>query len=307
ICVQRVLRSQAQIEFHRLIHHATGIVWDRIEVRQKLSGFRNGETGNDLDCARGRDPLEPGNVTRLVQDAVDVARYRHPRILLAVEALNDAKDLQAPEFSFAGFVTQRREGNRDLDKGSRGGERALRFHDDVDAEIDVNALGANAIHLHAERIEREHVGLALIVEGIEQDANAVFDSVQDVISLGYVRLDLAGLVEAMETDVEDLGVVTHHYFRRFRWRDVVAGTCLIEILERDSRFPRLVVELAVDDRRLFESGNSYWLRLLRRQIVRRFPGGRFRLRSLGLGCRWTAVGGRRRLCCCGDRHQHKYR
>ena len=39
--VQCVLSSQAEIKLHRLVHQATRIVWDRIVVRQELSGFRN--------------------------------------------------------------------------------------------------------------------------------------------------------------------------------------------------------------------------------------------------------------------------
>ena len=51
----------------------------------------------------------------LAEITVDTTRERHPRIEFAIEALDATKEMRAPEFSFAGFIAQRLERNRDLD------------------------------------------------------------------------------------------------------------------------------------------------------------------------------------------------
>ena len=106
--------------------------------------------------------------------------------------------------SRSGFVPQRLEGNRYLDDVTIVGERAFRFHHDIDAEIDVDAFSANTIHLNPERIEREHIGFALIVEGIQQYANAVFDAIQHIIAFSDVGADFVRIIKAMESDIEGL-------------------------------------------------------------------------------------------------------
>ncbi len=105
-------------------------------------------------------------------------------------------------------------------------DHALRFKHKIRIEIFV-IISPGAVGLNAERIEIEFVGLALIVKGVEQDANVIV--IKNVISLGNVGSHFVGFVVTMKRDVEKLRIVAEHHLSWFGRRDVVAGLNLIEI------------------------------------------------------------------------------
>src|SRR6185437_2562268 len=242
VCVQCVLRRQSQIEFDRFVDHAARVIRNEIEMRQQFASFGNSDAGNQLQRSFRRDSFKACDVTRLIQKAVNVARNRHPRILLAVESLDDAKDLNTPELSFAGFITQRLERYRHFNDVTVFSQRPLRLHDDIDAEIDVHAFCANAVHLYPERIEGKHIRFSLVVECVEQHANAIFYSVQDIVALGNRRAHFVRLVETMKRDVKSLRIVPNHGLGRLRRGNVIAGTGLIEVFKNGRRLPNIIIQ-----------------------------------------------------------------
>src|SRR5207248_10098457 len=112
-----------------------------------------GDAWDQLKRAFGRDAFEAVDVPGLIERAGDVARDWHPRIKLVVEPMNAPEELHAPLLIFARFVTQRLEGDRDLDDVAVRGDAALRFHHDVGAVIFALPFRIDTVRLHAQRIE----------------------------------------------------------------------------------------------------------------------------------------------------------
>ncbi len=160
--------------------------------------------------------------------------------------------MRSPLFPFARFVANRLERDSDLDDVPVRGRRPLRVHDDVDVVVLALRLSEHTVRLHAEWVEEENVRAALVVEGVEVDADIIV--VEDLVALRNRRADLVGfVVEAAERDEEGLAVVTEQNLGPLRRLDVVARLNLKEVLEDHSLAPNLVVEFAVDDGRRVES------------------------------------------------------
>src|SRR4030095_12081260 len=93
-----------------------------------------------------------------------VATHGHPHGQLVVGPLDASPEVCAPEFVLAGYVTQRLERNRNLNRPAVGGQHAFRLHDDVGIEIFALTVSPDAVSLDPKRIEIEFVGLAAVIK-----------------------------------------------------------------------------------------------------------------------------------------------
>ena len=71
----------------------------------------------------------------------------------------------------------------------------------------------DSVSLHSERIKADHVGPALIVEGVQKDAHVVF--AENLVALGHGSPHLVGLVVTMKGHVEGPGIVADHHLGGF--------------------------------------------------------------------------------------------
>src|SRR5205807_8703140 len=179
-----------------------------------------------------------------------------------IEAIDVAPHVKAPELAFAGFVTQRLKRNCDLQRPAVTGQLALGFHNDIDAEIRAAAFGKNAVLLHTKRVKAQHVGLTLIIKGIEKQPDVVFP--KHIVPLGHSRPALAGIVVGLKAEIKKLRVIADEDFGWFRWSNIVAGISLVEVPQDHRRLPDFIIKLAVDDRRFLEARNPYRLGFLGR-------------------------------------------
>src|SRR6266550_3565373 len=152
-------------------------------------------------------------MSSLDEIAVDTAREGHPRIQLAIETLDAAKEVSTPELSFARFVAQRFERNCDLNYISVRANNAFRLQEQVDAEIFPSPLGEYAVTLYAERIEKYLKGPSLIIEGVEVKTHIVV--AEDVVAFGDGGSNFVRLIERPESKIEKLRIVTQENLGRF--------------------------------------------------------------------------------------------
>ncbi len=218
--VDPVFDVQARVNFNGFINEASEVEQCRIpgehsrrDRRDPRAGFGDCQARDDFEGAFGREIIESGEMSGLIEEASAISRDRHPRIGLVIEALDHALEMYAPQHVLPCFVTQRLERNRDLDDVTVFSELAFRLHHDVDAEVFVFSFGVDAVGLDAEGVEEEFVSAALIVESVEEHAHVVV--VEDVVTFGECGKHFVGFVVGVETDVEKLGVVTDEDFGWF--------------------------------------------------------------------------------------------
>src|SRR5439155_2653794 len=92
---------------------------------------------------------------------------------------------------------------------------AFRFHHNIDREIGAVALGKYSVLLYAERVKSQDIGAALVVVGVEPNADIVF--AENFITFRYRRPNLVLLVPTFERDVKVLFVIHHISFGWFGW------------------------------------------------------------------------------------------
>jgi hypothetical protein len=107
------------------------------------------------------------------------------------------------------------------------------------------------VHLHADGIDEELERAALVVEGVENDADEVV--VEGGIAIGVAGADAGGLgIVCTEGNVEVVAVELHPAFGTHRRRTILRGTRFVGELEGRRGLPGRVVEVAVDAHRPFE-------------------------------------------------------
>src|SRR5205085_3995838 len=181
--------------------------------RDKPAVLRNRQTRNQFDGALDGDSFETCQMSGLTKITVDTARKRHPRVELVFKTFDAAKEMRAPKFAFACLESQRLERDRDLDVETGLVNDAFRFHQQIDAEVFAATFGDNAVALNSERIEEDLKRFALVVEGIEHEADVVV--VENVVALRDRGADSIGLVSSFECDVEELRIETEQDFGWF--------------------------------------------------------------------------------------------
>src|SRR6266850_395553 len=169
--------------------------------------------------------------------------------------------MDAPEFTFAGFIAKRLEGDRHLDDVAIGSNQALRLHYDIYTEVVIASFGKESIHLDAERIEEQLISASLVVKCIQNQTDNII--VEDGIAFRYAGAHFGRLVVSVKCEVKKTRVVPGEDLRSGRcWRGV-AGSPLIEILENRGRLPGFIIEIAIDYGRLSEKGYFQSFRFLR--------------------------------------------
>ncbi len=166
---------------------------------------------------------------------------------MPVAARIEADHIDAPGLvPLAARETQLVERNRHLHHVARLGDAAGRVPDRVPGRrLAAGDVVVEQVHLHAERVDEELEGPALVVEGVEDDADEVV--VPGGVAVREVGADRLWIgVFRLETDVEvtvvvkDQGLGLHRGRLVLRWAGLVA--------ERDDHraLPEALVQPAVD-------------------------------------------------------------
>jgi len=160
---------------------------------------------------------------------------------------------------------ERREGNGHLHHIAGGGDARPGFPDRIPAPVLVAVhVGIGGIHLNAERIDPELKPTALVVKGIQEEADGVV--LERKIAIVEMSADLPGLgILGVERDV-DVAIIEGHVGHSLHRRpDVVAGLPFVLDGQPDRFLPDRVVQDAVDLRGRGRSGDRSGLLLPRRR------------------------------------------
>ena len=210
-------------------------------------GARGREARHDLERLARRRVRETVELAELADVAALVAVLRVVRDPRPPVARPEAKQVDAPGLiALRAWESELAERDRELDDVAVGRDAACRVPDRVPGRV----LGAihvvlNRVHLHAEWIHEELERAALVVEGVDHDADeVVVPSGVGVAQIGANRPRLR--VARVERD-EQLIAVLHEVDLRRDLRGLVLARIGFEREIDDERMgPNLVVEHAVD-------------------------------------------------------------
>ncbi len=120
--------------------------------------------------------------------------------------------MNSPQLALAGFIAKRLERNGDFHGPAITGDHSLRLHHDIHAEVCARAFGHDPILLNAERVPAQHVGAALIVEGIQKHTHVIV--AENFVAFRDCRAHLARFVVTMKRKVKKLRIVSDKGFGR---------------------------------------------------------------------------------------------
>ena len=210
----------------------------------------------DFEVAPGSDPREAGEPGLVAQVAVAAAGLRVEPQAAPQVARPDAQGVDAPGLRRGALrEAQRREGDRHLDLVAVGGHPAGRVPQGVPRLVLVAGdVVVRQVHLHAQRVDEELEGAALVVEGVEHDAGEVV--VEGVVAVAQPGADLVRLgVVGADRHVEAVAVVGDPHLGRHRRGDVVPRGGLVVEGEGGWPLPGRVVENAVHGHRADGGGD----------------------------------------------------
>ena len=203
---------------------------------------------------------EPHERARLNEKAGAGAHGGRPGVLVPV-VLGDALDLQPPVLRIGALVAQALEGDADLDLEAPRRHPAAGLEDEVGVQIDgrveaaagagparrprVHAVAQHPVLLHAERIHGEEQGATMVVEGVEQDVDAVVAVDVVAVGEGCAHHLAVGLVGA-DAEIDRVGRVPDEHLGGIRGGARVGGAVLGEAGEHGGPLPHRLVEAAVD-------------------------------------------------------------
>jgi len=241
-----------------------------------------GQGGVELEVAPRTQAGKADVLVELAEEAVAIAVGRVVGDAVAHVARPGAAELDAPgELAAAAGEADLLERDRDLDGVAVLVDAACRGPDEV--ERPVLAAGAvDGVGLHAQRVDAELVGAALVVEGVEEDDDVVvLHEGVDRVAVHQVGADLLRLgIMGAEGDVDVVAVVGDEALGSDRRLDVVARRPLVADWYRGRRLPGGLVEDAVDLDLRGGAGDREGLAGVRRcgsgGLGRRLSGGRRR-------------------------------
>ena|SRR5438132_7510688 len=175
--------------------------------------------------------------------------------------------MKPPQLAFAGFVTQRLEGNSDFYSVAILRYDSLRLHHDVDTEIIIPAFSHNSVLLHAKRIKEKLIRSALVVESVQDDADQIV--IENRITLRDGGAYFARIVVSVKREVNEFGVIPGKHFSPGGRRRGVAGPPLIKVFEDCRLLPNFIVQLAINYRRFIKTRDPHRRFLFWRQSARR--------------------------------------
>jgi hypothetical protein len=213
-------------------------------------GAMAGHRGIELQVLAGRDPGQAGDLVRLTQQAAPVAVRVARGDPVPHVARVGAEDVEAPcECAVRPREAELVEGDRELDHVAVARDLARALPDRVPGPVlDAVQLAEDRVGLHAQRVDPELEGAALVVERVELEAHVVvLLEGRDRVPVREVGSDLRRVgVVGVERDVEARLVKGDEAFGPHGRRRVVAGEVLVGQLDDRGVRPCFVVEHAVD-------------------------------------------------------------
>src|SRR5262249_21390805 len=119
--------------------------------------------------------------------------------------------------------------------------------------VDSLALCENAVGLHSQRVEEQHVSSPLIVKRIKPNCNVVVAG--EIVTLCHCRPHLFAVIERVNAEIEKFCVVANTHFGWLRSGGVVARLSLEKVVTDGRILPNDVIEVTVDDGLLREASH----------------------------------------------------
>ena len=226
--------------------------------------------GSDIEHEATPQAREPGEGPGLGQERGAPPAGRRPRVQVA-RVLHLPEDAETPDLLVSGLVANALERDADLHLVAVVGDPALRFVDEIRAEIHgvphgaevarqpgdatLHALAQRAVRLHAERVRPEHQRLAMVVEGVDQDLHVVVG--RDLVAVGERRVHRAVRLERPHAEVDGRRRVPHQHLRRVLGRTSVRRGVLREAGQDGRAVPHRLVQCAVDGDQRLEMGDPH--------------------------------------------------
>ncbi len=185
-----------------------------------------------------------------------VAAQGHPRVLLA-EPLHLPDHVQPPGPFGPGLVAERLEGNRQLDRVTRGGEATLGLKHEIEGEVGLPTLDEEAVLLDTQRVDHRHVRPPTVVECVEVDRDMVL--VRDAVAACESGTNERGDVVRHDGQMQGSGCVADPHPGRVARLGVLLGVSLTEAIKARGLRPRLVLDGAVEERAPRGEVESPWV------------------------------------------------
>ena len=244
---------------------ATGVRFDVAALEAAghgvpLAGERGGGIGLDFDDDTALEFLESGDGAALGQKAGAGPASVGPGVLVAV-ALGDADDVEAPGLGAGGGDSQALEGNAHLHHVPGVGGRTLRVPGVIGAQVlaateqvagSELAFAANAVGLAAERVDREHERAPLVIEGVEQQGDAIL--IAEVVAVGLGRPDAAGVaVVGDDAEVDRCRRIPHQHVGLLLRRPAIHWPKLAKAAEARGLAPYRLVQPPINYHSRFDA------------------------------------------------------
>jgi hypothetical protein len=196
----------------------------------------------------GGKALEVGEGVLEADEAASAARKAGAEDLVAELTGIVPVEHDPPRLDVASGVTQRREGDADLERPALGGDLALGLPEEVGgAVLVVRGVVLDGVVLDAARVGEEEDPGAAVVAGVEDDAPVVRGR-RHVVPVVHRRADRSGIgILEAEARVQAPVVVGEVADALHLRRDVVAGVRLVPRVDGGDAAPPFVVEVAVHD------------------------------------------------------------
>jgi len=205
----------------------------------------------EVDAEPLLHPLEPDEfpVVGHVAHVLALDRRRPADDLVA--ASDEALDVETPHGT-AGIEVHRLEGDDELGRPSRVVDGALHVPDAVPLEHEITILDDESVLPGRDGIRLEEVAVAVVVEGIEAEADRVAGA-ERRIALHLLGDDAGGIgIEAPDDDVEVIGIHEEPDLGPLARLGSLDRAVLGEVVDRIGGGPDRVVEHAVDHGRIDE-------------------------------------------------------
>ena len=256
-------------------------------------GARGGlaeRVGQQLHVARARQAADPAQLAQLVHAARVLARDQLPLVLFLV-AGDPAPGVHAPDLLVLLAEAELVERDAELGRPALLVVRHLAVPDRVPGGVPLGlAVAQDEVDLAAAGGEVELEAGALVVVAVEADADHVDRVLLEVVAAAGVAVHLRRVVEGADRDVDVPVVVQDLDLGLLRGVGALDRHVLAVVARPLALLPRLVVEAAVDHRRLpFEPPRVVDARrVLAAEETRPRQGGVQRVRPAVAGASWGA-------------------
>ena len=253
--VQGEVRCRAPFDIHARVE-LDALAGERRAGYRTLLTVTHRQRRRDLEVLAGLDAGEPAEFRETAQVAAVVAIADVVRQAVAVVARAETQRVDAPLLHvLAVLEAQRRERDFELDDVAGGVDLAGRVPQAVPRRILVAALLLDdQVHLRAPRVREDFVRAALVVEGVEHQADEIV--APRAVAIAQVRADGRRLRVLGDERDQQVGAVLGQVHRGLdRRRRVFARAGLVGQVELGRLLPKRFVELAVEGRTAGDVGD----------------------------------------------------